>query len=328
MKPKQPHDKFFKETFSRIEVARDYIDQFLPDDIRQNLDLRTLQLSETSHVDQELQEHLSDIVYSCRWKTHTEIRISLLFEHKSYPEQYPHIQLLRYLLGVWEYDIREEKSLSITIPIIVYHGKQKWKYKAFPSYFPLYPKNSKQRKNNQKRLTATDTPLSRYIPQFAYHLTDLSNYPDEQILALKMGFLVNTFLALKHKRDDAYIKANFEQLFVYAEQYLETEKGRNFLEVVVVYILQTTELKREEVVKLVHQLPKPLNKLTMSTYDMIKTEGIKEGIQKGIQKGRIATLKAAITRILRKYPNWSNEEIAELTGASIEFVQKIKKDLA
>lgn len=95
------------------------------------------------------------------------------------------------------------------------------------------------------------------------------------------------------------------------------------MEVVVVYILQTTDLKREEVVKIVQQLPKPLNELTMSTYDMIKLEGKKEGKK----EGRIATLKATITRMLRKYPTWSNEEIAELTGASTEFIQKVRESL-
>ena len=151
MNPKQPHDKFFKETFSRKEVARDYIDQFLPVDIRENLDLRTLQLSQTSHIDEELQEHLSDIVYTCRWKSKADVRISLLFEHKSYPEKFPHLQLLRYLLGTWEYDLREEQPLTVTIPIIVYHGKKKWKYKSFSDYFPL-PKIDKE------------SPLVRYIP--------------------------------------------------------------------------------------------------------------------------------------------------------------------
>ncbi|MEZ4886128.1 MAG: Rpn family recombination-promoting nuclease/putative transposase [Chitinophagales bacterium] len=310
MNPKQPHDKFFKETFSRKEVARDYIDQFLPADISENLDLRTLQLSETSHIDEELQEHLSDIVYYCRWKSKVNVRVSLLFEHKSYPEKYPHLQLLRYLSGTWEYDLREQQTLTVTIPIIVYHGKKKWNYKSFPAYFPI----SK---------IGTEGPLTRYIPKFDYHLTDLTHYTDEQLLALKMGYLVNTLLALKHRREDAYIKAHFERLFVYAEQYLESERGRNFLEIVVVYILQTTELNRKEIVGLVQKLPKQLNDLTMSTYDMILLEGEK----KGRKEGKIEAIKTTVIRMIRKFPKWSNEEISELTGASVNFVEKIRKEL-
>ena len=138
-----------------------------------------------------------------------------------------------------------------------------------------------------------------------------------------MGYLVNTLLALKHRRDDAYIKTNFERLFVYAEEYLESERGRNFLEIVVVYILQTTELSRREVVNLVQKLPKQLNDLTMSTYDMILLEGEK----KGRKEGKIEAIKTTVIRMLRKFPDWSNEEIAELTGASISFVNKIRNGL-
>ena len=203
-------------------------------------------MSETSHIDEELQEHLSDIVYYCRWKSKTSVRISLLFEQKSYPEKYPHLQLLRYLLGTWEYDLREEQPLTVTIPIIVYHGKKRWNYKSFPAYFPI-PK------------TDTESPLNRYIPKFDYHLTDLSHYSDEQLLALKMGYLVNTLLALKHRRDEEYIKNHFERIFVYSEHYWVTEQGRNFLKIVVVYVLQTTELSRKEVEGLVKKLPKSLN---------------------------------------------------------------------
>ncbi len=61
----------------------------------------------------------------------------------------------------------------------------------------------------------------------------------------------------------------------------------------------------------------------MSTYDMILLEGEK----KGEKKGRKEAIKTTVIRMLRKFPKWSNEEIAELTGASIDFVEKIRNGL-
>ncbi len=174
----KPHDKFFKSTFSIKEVAQDYIEQFLPKEVSNSLNLNTLEHSDTSYVDNALSEHFSDIVYHCESKGSEPIRISLLFEHKSYVPQYPHLQLLRYLVNAWENDLKDKKILTVTIPIILYHGQRKWHYKPFNKYFKL---------PNEK--------LTKYIPNFDYHLSDLSNYSDENLLQLKAGFLINTLLS-------------------------------------------------------------------------------------------------------------------------------------
>ncbi|WP_169703963.1 Rpn family recombination-promoting nuclease/putative transposase [Candidatus Kuenenia stuttgartensis] len=78
-----PHDKFFKETFSIRENAIDFLSGRFPPEILKKLDLSTLTQDNSSYIDEELKEHFSDIVYTCFCKD-KEIRITLLFEHKSY----------------------------------------------------------------------------------------------------------------------------------------------------------------------------------------------------------------------------------------------------
>lgn len=39
-----PHDRFFKETFSRLDVARDFFAHYLPPPVAQSLNLDTLAL--------------------------------------------------------------------------------------------------------------------------------------------------------------------------------------------------------------------------------------------------------------------------------------------
>lgn len=58
-----PHDKFFKETFSRVEVARDFLNNYLPPSAIEDLDLNTMELQPDSFVDQDLQTHFSDLLY-------------------------------------------------------------------------------------------------------------------------------------------------------------------------------------------------------------------------------------------------------------------------
>ena len=95
-----PHDKFFKETFSVQGNVIDFLQGTFPKEIFDKLDLSALTLDSNTYIDEELKEHFSDIVYSCVCKN-TELKIALLFEHKSYPVAYPHLQLLKYLLKIW-----------------------------------------------------------------------------------------------------------------------------------------------------------------------------------------------------------------------------------
>jgi predicted transposase YdaD len=43
-----PHDKFFKETFSRPEVIRSFLEEYLPGNVSAVLDLNSLELQKDS----------------------------------------------------------------------------------------------------------------------------------------------------------------------------------------------------------------------------------------------------------------------------------------
>jgi len=107
-----PHDRFSKEVFSIRENALDFIKGAFPDKFMDKILLETLKLDSTSYVDEKLHEYFSDIVYTCSLKAGREMKISLLFEHKSYPVKYPHLQLLRYMLNIWESNIKQNFRTS------------------------------------------------------------------------------------------------------------------------------------------------------------------------------------------------------------------------
>lgn len=52
-----------------------------------------------------------------------------------------------------------------------------------------------------------------------------------------------------------------------------------------------------------------------------RKEGIEQGIEQGIEKNTICTIKAMLKK------NYSITEIADITGATIEYVTKIKSEL-
>lgn len=63
MKIQNPHDKFFKETFGHIEVAKDFLNNYLPENIIKIIDVDTLQLQKDSFINEELQESFSDLLF-------------------------------------------------------------------------------------------------------------------------------------------------------------------------------------------------------------------------------------------------------------------------
>ena len=216
------HDEFFKVTFSQKQIAKSYIRRFLDPAILKKLELSRLKLDTNSYVTPLLKQYFSDIVYTCPYGEQT-LKITFLFEHKSSPVQYPHIQLLRYNLEIWESNIKNKEPLQVVLPLIFYHGKDNWIYKAIPEYFgKIGPE------------------LLQYIPKFKYHLLDVSQMPDEEIIQIQEAFLVNALLAFKHIWYEDYIFENIQKLLITLEDHIHSYQGKNFLNSIVVYLFRNS----------------------------------------------------------------------------------------
>jgi predicted transposase/invertase (TIGR01784 family) len=49
-----PHDKFFREFFSKEQEAREFLSLYLPEDVKKIIDLSTLSISKDSFIEKEL----------------------------------------------------------------------------------------------------------------------------------------------------------------------------------------------------------------------------------------------------------------------------------
>lgn len=58
-----PHDRFFRESFGRPEIVRNYLQEYLPPDLLSLLELDQLTLEDGSFIDESLREHQSDLLY-------------------------------------------------------------------------------------------------------------------------------------------------------------------------------------------------------------------------------------------------------------------------
>jgi predicted transposase/invertase (TIGR01784 family) len=95
-----PHDRFFKEMFSRTEVAEDFVRHYLPPELSAALAPNSFKLRKDSFVNEELREHLSDLLYEVDFKQGQSGLVFILFEHKSFPQDDVAVQLLDYMTGI------------------------------------------------------------------------------------------------------------------------------------------------------------------------------------------------------------------------------------
>jgi predicted transposase/invertase (TIGR01784 family) len=119
-----PHDAIFKKFFSNIEAATDFIEAYLPEQLKKNCNFSTLKIEAGSFVDEDLKQHHSDILYSLKIdgiKGYVYINV----EHQSTPQAFMSFRMLRYKLAIMKQQLDQgNKKLPAVIPMLFYHGKQ------------------------------------------------------------------------------------------------------------------------------------------------------------------------------------------------------------
>jgi predicted transposase/invertase (TIGR01784 family) len=320
-KPSKPHDEFFKATFGRVEIALDYLRSMLPIELLDELDLTQLERINGSFVEPSLQESFSDVVYQCPFKNqYQEVNLSFILEHKSQPEPRPHLQLLRYMLAAWTEQLNQKKGkLTPIIPILVYQGKQNWKKQQMSSYFGKgFPSS-----------------LLPYLPQFDYIFTHVTAMSDEQIMELRKGLLINTFLMMKHIWDPEYILQNPKLIFINLEA---PTSPQDFIVLILAYFYKNSELGEDKIRDFIKSLPETINDNAMSTYDMIVEKGIQIGremaediLSKERQRAEEEHNRAEEERqrtekaILYLHQTYKKEpfEIAAILGTEVTYVETV-----
>lgn len=286
-----PHDKFFKETFSRLEIAQSFIEEVFPPELRERLNIAGLKRVNDSFMDEELEEYLADVVYQTDYAGQKTL-VTLLFEHKSYVQQYPHLQLLQYILNVWKEERKQKKKLSVVIPIIIHHGEGTWKYKSMKSYFKgLHPS------------------LEKFIPDFDYLMFTLDKIEDNQIANFQNLLLSMTTMLLKHSHDEEDDFLKLSSFWAEKLNRLDADKQLEFIKTVFYYIETALNLTQANLTPIFTEVSTNVNNIAMTIADQIREEERTNIIRGLIQNGV------------------SNELISKYIGLSIQKIEDMIKKI-
>ncbi|MBN1835397.1 MAG: Rpn family recombination-promoting nuclease/putative transposase, partial [Spirochaetales bacterium] len=162
----QPHDRFFRAAFGRADLARELLADALPPGLIGRLDLDALEVSGESFVDPELASHQSDLRVRTRLRG-SPLLVYVLVEHKSSPDRWTRLQLLRYVVRIWERERGRNpraRTLPPLVPLIVYHGRRRWRHPlSFAGYF------------------LPDAELAPFVPGFTSLILDLRQRGDDML---------------------------------------------------------------------------------------------------------------------------------------------------
>lgn len=302
------HDKTFKSTFKQKPIAKDVLLNNLPEKILNLLDFDSMHLEDGSFITSKtLKESFSDIVYSIRLEN-TDLYVAFLFEHKSYSDKFTSLQVARYIIDLWEQVLRNKNYLPIVIPIVFYHGKQRWNfatdlrdnikdYHNLPEYFkeriPTLKHNLiSMEKHNEKRMYDYH-PVTRIILRSFKYI----NY-DKQTL-LKFFILSIDELSEDIHNDD--IQRMIDTMLLY-------------------YSAVNKNISEDDITKKVHELDGKGAKIVT-----ILQQREEKGREEGRLKGREETRIEMALNMLKDGLNI--ERVAKYSGLSIKQVKELQKHL-
>jgi len=162
--------------------------------------------------------------------------------------------------------------LPAILPILIYHGQEKLNLQG-----------------QFTELMNFDPVFQRYIPDFAYHLVDLSVYPDDETKGTVLLRVVLLLLKNIHRPDI------HERLFHILKELRNKKTGMEYIETLLRYIMATVpDMTGEELRRIVEQsVSQDMEGTIMTLEEKLKQEGKQEGRQEGRQEGlRQGLLKA------------------------------------
>ena len=305
-----PHDKFIKALMNDRQMALEYLHNFLEKEIAERIDFDSIYISDSSYIDENLSSSFSDIVFHARLKdTKEDIEIGLLIEHKSYIEVYTIFQILYYLSSAWIKAIRKNEKPKLIVPILFYHGKEKWEYSTINDYFNKLPAQFK-----------------KFVPDFDFIFNNLQTMNDGQTKALENQFLSASLLSMKHYFESSWLEANIIELFSAI-----SDKNGNLNQMYLVYLLNFVKVDKEKMKQITSNLPSSKTNEIMNTIDLLRQEGIEIGLEKGMEIGmekgmEIGMEKVTEIIICNVYKNDASLPfIAKITNLSESRINEILK---
>ena len=269
-----PHDKLFKSSLQYPKVAKEFLDLFLPDAIKQQLDLNSIHYCQGTFVDEQLKLSQTDVLFQCTLSNQSAY-IYVLAEHESTSDALISFWLMKYMVAIWDYHIKQVNTkskalpLPVIVPLVFYTGDAT--YTAHRELWQLFGEHSLQMKD---------------LLQTPFHLVNACEIPEEtltsHLYAGTMGFVLRQYFR-KHVHTELL-------KIIYNLNSLEHGEHHRYVIDLMQYVLNIDEGHQHvnELITIIHDKMSPdLEKTMSSLADKLIAEGELKGKIEGELKGKI-----------------------------------------
>jgi|GEM_PF-1680347 len=341
-----PHDSLFYYFFSDEGVTRIFLKHSLPDKLRNQIKLKSLDEKRSRLLNDKLKNKYADLVYKAEiGKASAEV--ILLFEHKSSYDKYVVYQLLDYIREIWQQEHRQQGQLPFIIPILLHQVIRTEPLKQLPEFFSgiggdrsefaegidkgfdktkieidkKEKSTDKSEEESGKDIEVDYSDLTRYLPIFEVievNLTvfDIERIKDRSIEALKLKLYLE-LQSIKHITDPDLLFMKLRLLSEIFRHFAEIHNldAAHLVELARSYIWSQENLPVE---------PEKADQQLLASIPGGENMGksyAQKILEEGMEKGILTTLKPMIAKKFSRLPADLEEK---LDNANREKLIKIR----
>ena len=312
MEINKPHDTFIKELIAEKKYAVELLSASLSEKLSAMLDWTKIRKEPGSFIDEEHRELRSDALFSVSFKSSGELQIYILLEHKSYPYPHIHIQLLEYMCSIYKDQLRQKKEPTLVVPVVFYHGREKWSYPvSFLDIFKLPDEVKEMLKEN--------------VLNFSYCIFDLNVRQYEKMnLSSNMQSSLFALHHYWHFRQEEYLREFGSRVGKLIKE------DPAFLEKILAYLMAAAKLELKELYK---HIPEKELIQNMGIVELMveqkKAEGKAEGKVEGKVEGKAegkAEERAEVAKTMLS-EDFSMSDISKATGLTEAEISRLKSEM-
>ncbi len=291
------HDHSYKQLFSHAELVRDLLIGFVQEDWIDDLDLSTLEKTNSSYVSDDLREREDDTIWRVRCRDEW-IYVYILIEFQSTVDRFMAVRLMTYIGLLYQDLIRtgsllDNGKLPPVLPLVLYNGKQRWSSAT----------------SVESLIQQVPGGLSKYRPTLTYLLLDESRHDMQGVSANNLAAAI---FRLEQSDQPTDVRILVQELIKWLKAPEQTSLRRAFAVWIRRVLLP---------VRLPGQTLPEINDLM--EVDAMLAERVKEwtheweekGMQKGMQKGEVGIL---LRQMHLKFGKLDTEVLAKIELADEE----------
>lgn len=279
------------------QVAKEFLQQYLPETIKNKINFETLQLQKDTFVDEQYKSYLVDLLYMVEIQGQKGY-VYLLFEHLSNPDKIIPFRILKYVIQIMDQHLTQNKSktLPVVFPIIFYTGSRKYIHSK--NIFDLFEDEKQLAKNVYLR---------------PFHFISVHEIDDNELIqSFRLAILIKTF-------KNSFANA-IELVKIITPELMKAEQNEDIklINVVVKYVSETRNIKnkKEFYDVLLSNLSKNTGEKIMTIAEMFRQEGWQAGLYE-----KQKSLKQIAASLLREH--MSLDKIKMITGLSEKEIKEL-----